>query len=87
MKSLDQQLVAITDEVGTTTADLQKSERELPGAPYDSAFGDDRNKNRDRQGLAELGYTRAVTDRVTVAARIYGNKYRFNSTLIRPEGT
>src|SRR5437868_8872002 len=28
VKSLDQQLVAITDEVQTTTSDLQKSERE-----------------------------------------------------------
>ena len=62
-------------------------ERELPGAPYDSAFGDDRNTNRDRQGLAELGYTRPVTDKVTVAARVYGNMYRYDSTLIRTDGT
>ncbi|HUQ05990.1 MAG TPA: TonB-dependent receptor [Kofleriaceae bacterium] len=60
--------------------------RELPGAPYDSAIGSDQNQNQDRQFLAELGYTRDVTEKVTVGARIYGNQYTFTNDLLRDAG-
>ncbi|MCA9679343.1 MAG: TonB-dependent receptor [Myxococcales bacterium] len=60
--------------------------REQPGAPYQSEIGSDRNRNRDTHLLAELGYTRELTDRVTLAARLYGNRYRFDSDLVRFDG-
>ncbi len=60
--------------------------RELPGAPYDSAIGSDQNTNQDRHFLAELGYTRDVTDKVTIGARIYGNKYTYANNLVRAAG-
>ena len=60
--------------------------RELPGAPYDSAVGSDENTNRDRHVLAEVGYTREITKRVTAGARVYGNRYNFDNSLLRPDG-
>ncbi len=57
--------------------------RELPGAPYDAEFGSNENSNRDRHFLAELGYTHEINKRLTVAARIYGNRYDFDSNLVR----
>jgi outer membrane receptor for ferrienterochelin and colicins len=60
--------------------------RELPGAPYDSAIGSEQNQNQDRQFLAELGYTRDVTEKVTVGARVYGNQYTFTNELLRVAG-
>jgi iron complex outermembrane receptor protein len=61
-------------------------ERELPGAPYDGQIGSDQNTNRDRHGLAELGYTADVNKQVTVGARIYANRYSFRNELLRPDG-
>ena len=60
--------------------------RELPGAPYDSMIGSDDNTNHDRHLLAELGYTHDVGERVTVAARLYGNRYDFTNELVRADG-
>jgi len=60
--------------------------RELPGAPYDSMIGSDDNTNHDRHVLAELGYTRDLGERVTVAARLYGNRYDFTNELVRADG-
>ena len=57
--------------------------RELPGAPYDSAVGSDENTNRDRHLLAEVGYTRELSKRVTAGARLYGNRYQFDNSLLR----
>jgi len=53
-------------------------ERELPGAPYDSTLGSNENHNRDQQILAELGYTRDITERFTLAGRTYLDRYRFS---------
>ncbi|HUS31865.1 MAG TPA: TonB-dependent receptor plug domain-containing protein [Kofleriaceae bacterium] len=61
-------------------------ERELPGAPYDSQYGSEDNINQDRHGLAELGYTRELTKRVTLAGRIYGNHYTFENDLLLTNG-
>jgi iron complex outermembrane receptor protein len=61
-------------------------ERELPGAPFDSQFGSDQNTNKDQHGLAELGYTRELTKRVTLAGRIYGNQYRYENQLLLDTG-
>jgi outer membrane receptor protein involved in Fe transport len=60
--------------------------RELPGAPFDSAIGSDQNTNQDRHLLAELGYTRDVNERISVAGRVYGNRYTFHNELLRPAG-
>lgn len=60
--------------------------RELPGAPYDGMIGSDDNTNQDRHGLAELGYTRDINKHITVAARVYANKYQFSNKLLRPDG-
>lgn len=61
-------------------------ERELPGAPYGSMIGSDQNKNTDRHGLAELGYTRDLSKRVTLAGRIYANHYSFENDLALASG-
>jgi outer membrane receptor protein involved in Fe transport len=61
-------------------------ERELPGAPYDSEYGSDQNVDRDRHGLAELGYTRELSKRVTLAGRVYGNHYTFKNNLLLTNG-
>ena len=58
--------------------------RELPGAPYDSALASSDNTNHDRHFLAELGYTHDVNERVTVAGRVYGNRYTFGNDLVYP---
>ncbi len=58
--------------------------RELPGAPYGAEFGSDANANTDQHFLAELGYTRDISKKLSVAARAYGNFYTFDSTLILP---
>jgi len=60
--------------------------RELPGAPYDSTIGSSDNTTRDRHALAELGYTRGIGDRVTVAGRVYGQRYAYTNQLQRPDG-
>jgi iron complex outermembrane receptor protein len=56
--------------------------RELPGAPYDTRIGDDRNRNTDRHLMAELGYTRALSERLTATVRGYGHDYRFTDFLV-----
>lgn len=61
-------------------------ERELPGAPYDSAVGSAANTNRDRHVLAELGYAVDLGKRTTLAARVYGNRYTFANHLERVDG-
>jgi outer membrane receptor for ferrienterochelin and colicins len=58
--------------------------RELPGAPYDSAIGSTANTNRDRQLLGEAGYTQSLGPRVTLAARVYADRYQLTSDLLRP---
>jgi outer membrane receptor protein involved in Fe transport len=55
--------------------------RELPGAPYESEIGSADNTNRDRHVVAELGYTHELSRRLTIAARVYGNRYDFASHL------
>ena len=58
--------------------------RELPGAPYDSEVGSSANQNRDRQLLAEAGYTQPVGERFAVATRVYADRYQFSGDLVRP---
>jgi outer membrane receptor for ferrienterochelin and colicins len=55
--------------------------RELPGAPYESRLGSSGNVNHDQHLLGEVGYTRDATDKVTVAGRLYANRYRFENEL------
>ncbi len=57
--------------------------RELPGAPYDSLAGSSANQNRDRQLLGEAGYTQPVGEHVTLAARVYADRYQFVGDLTR----
>ncbi|HTJ44837.1 MAG TPA: TonB-dependent receptor [Kofleriaceae bacterium] len=56
--------------------------RELPGAPYNSSYGSSKNTNNDRHILAEVGYTRSVTDKVTLAVRAYANRYQYDGHLV-----
>jgi outer membrane receptor for ferrienterochelin and colicins len=56
--------------------------RELPFAPFDSVLGDDRTREFDTLGIAEGGYTREVSKRLTVSGRGYFNVYRFSDFLI-----
>jgi outer membrane receptor protein involved in Fe transport len=60
--------------------------RQLPGAPYDSEIGSEDNTNRDRHGLAEVGYARDIGERFTVGVRAYGNRYKYTNELLRPDG-
>src|SRR5215208_1594322 len=62
-------------------------ERQLPGAPYDGIIGSPDNRNRDQQILAELGYTRDIGDRVTLAARAYLDRYRFTGRRVFDDTT
>jgi outer membrane receptor for ferrienterochelin and colicins len=55
--------------------------RELTGAPYESDLGSPDNVDRHRHLVAELGYTRELSRRVTLAARVYGNRYAYASRL------
>jgi iron complex outermembrane receptor protein len=55
--------------------------RELPGAPYESEIGSDGNTDKHRHVVAEVGYAYDVTDRVSLAARLYGNSYAYVSHL------
>ena len=54
--------------------------RELPGAPYDSLIGSSDNQNLDQQVLAEVGYTQDLGEKVTLAGRLYVDRYRFTGT-------
>jgi outer membrane receptor for ferrienterochelin and colicins len=68
--------------------------RELPGAPYDSVVGSSDNQNRDRHFLAEIGYARDLTERISLAVRAYADRYQFQGDLLydnpgsdtRPDG-
>lgn len=55
--------------------------RELPGAPYESEIGSDGNTDKHRGVVAEVGYNYDVTDKVSLAARVYGNRYDYVSHL------
>jgi outer membrane receptor for ferrienterochelin and colicins len=55
--------------------------RELPGAPYGSDFGSTANTDEHRHLVAEVGYTRDVNEKVTLAARLYVNRYDYNNHL------
>jgi iron complex outermembrane receptor protein len=60
--------------------------RELPGAPYDSELGSADNTNHDRHVLAEVGYTQDVNDKVTLAGRLYANRYQYENQLVLGAG-
>lgn len=57
--------------------------RELPFAPFDSVVGDDRTREFDTLAIAEGGYTRELSRRLTVSGRGYFNVYRFSDFLIQ----
>jgi len=57
--------------------------RELPFAPFDSLVGSDRTREFDTLGVAEGGYTREVSKRLTLSGRGYLNVYRFSDLLIQ----
>ena len=56
-------------------------ERELPGAPYESTIDSEGNTDQHRHVVAEVGYNYDVSDRVSLAARVYGNRYDYTSHL------
>ena len=61
--------------------------RELPFAPYETLIGDPGNKNYDTQLMAEGGYTRELSSRVSVTGRGYVNRYRFRDFLVLEDGS
>ena len=56
-------------------------ERQLPGAPYESDIGSEGNSDQHQHVVAEVGYTRDVTDRITLAGRLYANRYAYEGRL------
>ncbi len=64
-----------------------RRERELAFAPYSSDIGEPDNRNIDTQLMIEGGYTRELSDRVTVTGRLYLNRYRFRDFLTLADGT
>jgi outer membrane receptor for ferrienterochelin and colicins len=62
-------------------ARVSRRARQLPGAPYDSAIASQDNRNTDTYLLSEVGYTRDLTDKFTVASRVYGNQYNHRAEL------
>ena len=67
---------------GFAQARFYRRDRGLAYAPYETVPDDRRNDNIDQQLLVEGGYTRAVTDAVTVTGRAYASSYRFEDRLI-----
>ncbi len=61
---------------------VYRRERALPFAPYQTVPGDGRNANTDQQVMLEGGYTRPITDAVSVTARAYASRYRFTDYLV-----
>ncbi|MCB9574627.1 MAG: TonB-dependent receptor [Kofleriaceae bacterium] len=61
---------------------VYRRERRLPFAPYEAVVGDPRNQNTDTQLLLEGGYTRPVTDRLTLTGRLYASRYQFTDFLV-----
>lgn len=55
--------------------------RELPFAPYETVIGERGNTNADTLVMAEGGYTRELTDRLTATLRGYASGYRFRDRL------
>jgi len=54
--------------------------RQSPFAPYDVDPTGRPYEQHDTQLLVEGGHTRALTDHLTLAGRIYGNLYQFNDS-------
>jgi outer membrane receptor protein involved in Fe transport len=54
--------------------------RQSPFAPYDVNPSGRPYQKRDTQLLIEGGHTRELSDRLTVAGRIYGNFYKFDDS-------
>jgi iron complex outermembrane receptor protein len=61
-------------------------DRQSPFAPYDVDPGGRPYEQHDTQLLVEGGHTREVSKHVTVAARVYGNFYKFNDSAPPAEG-
>jgi iron complex outermembrane receptor protein len=61
--------------------------RELPFAPYETVIGDPGNRNYDTQLMAEGGYTRELSERVSLTGRGYVNRYRFRDFLVLDDGS
>jgi outer membrane receptor for ferrienterochelin and colicins len=73
--------VAVNFDALFFQARAYQRKRELPGAPYESAIGSDNNTDKHRHVVAEVGYAYDVTDKVSLAARLYGNSYAYVSHL------
>ena len=73
--------VAVNFDALFFQARAYQRERELPGAPYESTIGSDDNTDKHRHVVAEVGYAYDVTDKVSLAARLYGNSYTYVSHL------
>jgi len=58
-----------------------QSKRDLTGAPYESVFGSEDNTDRHRHVVGEVGYTRDLTKKITLAGRLYANRYTYRTTL------
>ncbi len=64
-----------------------RRKRELPYSPYDTEVDNPDNRNIDTQFMAEGGYTRDLSDRVTATGRAYVNRYRFRDFLVLADGS
>jgi outer membrane receptor protein involved in Fe transport len=59
-----------------------RHQREVPGAPYGGAVGDERNVARDNHVMVEGSYARDLGTRVQAGVRAYVNRYRFEDYIV-----
>lgn len=57
----------------------------LPTAPYSTVIGDPRNRFINRQGYAELGWSRQVSEPLQLQARVSYDDFRYGDDLAYPE--
>jgi outer membrane receptor protein involved in Fe transport len=62
---------------------FQRYEKELPGAPYDTTFGDPRTRQTDERGFLELRVEPRLSPSTTASSRLVLNRYRFRGTYAR----
>jgi outer membrane receptor protein involved in Fe transport len=58
-------------------------EKQLPGAPYDTTFGDPRTRQTDERGFLELRVDPRLTSRTTTSTRLVLNRYGFRGAYAR----
>lgn len=57
----------------------------LPTAPYSTVIGDPRNRFINRQGYAELAWSRQVVEPLQLQARLAYDDFRYGDDLVYPE--